>query len=386
MRILILAIFAFFSVPSLADEPEVSSKTEWAGVWSGTIGGLPIMACMQHSEYRDVAAYYYRKHMKIITLTSPLSEPSANEMPQWIEGSNREDAPKSPQWKLSAVDANTLTGTWSALPERGAKALPIALKRVATEPDDDNICGSSAFNAPRVTPVKITRKAAKKDGIAYMDITADVGKQFDVSIGTFGLLGNSIAVQKINAELGKVIPVDPLKSNYLECVTGPLSSQGTDGDYSVGLAPDLITRNYMVSQESYSDYCGGAHPNYSVSWRNWDLRTGAEINLWNWLSPKAVIQTFKKEYDYTEIKIQPALRKILKKKWLVIAEPECRDVINDHDYWKLHLTRNGVAYYPDLAHAITACEADLLFSFTELAPLLSPVGKKALASFRADLK
>lgn len=388
MRILILAILAIVSSLTFAQKPAPTSDPSWVGVWSGTIGDLPIMACMQHSEYQNAAAYYYRKHMKIITLTSPLAEPSATEIPQWFEGPNREDAAKSPIWKLSVTDANTLTGTWSATPDKAAKSLPVTLKRVATDAEGRILCASVEFNGPRITPMKITRKPAKKDGVSYTDITADVGKQFDVSIGTFALLGNSAAVQKINAALGKEISGDPLKSNYLDCVTGALSSHGADGDYAIGLVPDLIMRKYMVSKESYANYCGGAHPNYTINWRNWDLRTGNVINLMDWLNAKAVVQTKQGQGEnaYMDIAIQPYLRKLLKAKWAPIAEPECIDVIDDQDYWTLYLTKTGISFYPDLAHALTACEADINFSFSELTPLLNAAGKRWIASFRADLK
>ncbi len=388
MRILILAILTFFSVSSFAEKPVPASDPAWVGVWSGTLGDLPIMACMQHSEYSDTAAYYYRKHMKIITLTSLSDKPNATKIPQWIEGDDRNDTAKNPQWKLSLIDTNTLSGTWSAAPDKAAKSLPVTLKRVATDYDNYNLCGSLAFNEPRITPMKITRKPAKKDGVAYTDITADVGKQFDVSLGTFALLGNSTAIKKINTELAKEISGEPSKSNYFECITGALSNNGSDGDYSAGLVPDLITRNHMVSNESYSNYCGGAHPNYYINWRNWDLRTGNAINLMDWLNATAVVRTKQGQGEnaYTEITIQPALRKILKAKWLVLAEPECNDVIDDHEYWNLHLTRKGISFYPDLAHALTACETDIQLAFSELAPLLNPAGKRGIAFFRADLK
>ena len=392
MRILILAILAIWSVPTFAQKP-VPAEPAWVGVWSGTIGDLPIMACMQHREYEDIAAYYYRKHMKIIRLTSLSDKPSATKIPQWIEGGDTNDAAKKPQWKLVAIGADTLSGTWSktsdkVASDKTAKPLPVTLKRVATDHDEDSLCASVEFNEPRATPIKITRKSVSKDGVNYTDITADVGKHFDVSIGTFALLGNNAAIKKINTALAKEISGDPLESNYFECITGALSNNGSDGDYSVGLVPDLMTRNYVVSMESYSNYCGGAHPNYYINWRNWDLRTGNAIKLMDWLNAKAVMQTKQGQGEnaYTDIAIQPALRKLLKAKWTPTAEPECIDVIDDQEYWSLHLTKTGIAFYPDLAHALTACEADIDLSFSELTPLLNAAGKRGIASFRADLK
>jgi hypothetical protein len=387
MRFLWIIIAIFWSIPIGAEKP-VPAPTNWGGIWNGTIGKMDVMVCMPQGKYSSNAAYYYRKHLKIITLSMPVGTNKTAEIPKWIEGYDAEKAAVNPQWNLAFESADTLTGTWNSTGEKPAKTLPISLKRVSAPNFEQDSCGNAAFTKQRATPIKITRNAAKKDGVAYTNIDVDAGDHFDVSIGTFALIGTSPAIQKINTALAKEIPSDPATSNYFECLNGALQSNATDGDYAVGIVPDLITRRFMVSQESRGDYCGGAHPNHDTIWRNWDLRTGDEINLWDWLNAKAVVQTKQEQGVYagdTTIEVQPTLRKMLTKKWLVLAEAECRDVIEDHDYWNLHLTRKGIAFTPSLAHAIQACEVDLLVSFAELPPLLSATGKRELATFRADI-
>jgi hypothetical protein len=383
---LIMRLFALLFVILFGVGRVHAAEPAWAGVWSGTIGNAPIMLCLSHSDYRDQGAYYYRKHLKIITLRD--LKP-ANGVPSglhWMEGFDEAKAAESPQWQLTQADGSNLTGTWTPGPSRTSKPLPIKLVLIAKQPEDDSsYCGGEEFNGPRAVPVKLARSPAKQDGFAYTKIKADVGKHFDVAIETFELAGTTPAIRTINTALRKEIPSDPIKSDYFECVTGSLSSHATDGDYSVTTTPALISRNYMVSEHSQGDYCGGAHPNYFIEWSNWDLRTGVAIDLWSWMGPLAV--TKEKKDGYTDITIKLLFRKALTQKWKTTnTEAECDFVGAENDYWTPHLSRKGISFYPQLAHAITACEQDVDFTFAEINPLLSPAGKKALAEFRADLK
>lgn len=375
--LLVVWILGAFSAPATA------VTANWQGVWSGTIGNAPIMLCIQQREFGDSAAYYYRKHLAIITL-SPDDEIPKGDSRIFFEGYSNAKKDEAARLSLSLVNDKQMIGTWQKSKAAKGAGLKILLSRVAVAADDDNACSSLAFNTPRATPIKITRKPAKFDGVNYTILTADVGKHFEVAIDSFELEPRTAAVKKINAELRSEIPVDPLKSNYFQCVTGALSNSGLDGDYGAWFTPTLISRSYLVSQESIGDYCGGAHPNYSISWRNWDLRTGNEIRLWDWFDPSAISQ--EKQSDYTQITINAPLRRILTKKWKdQNTEKECDFVGEESDYWDLHLTRKGMSFYPNLAHAIKACADDIDFSFADLTPLLSLTGKRALADFRADL-
>jgi hypothetical protein len=381
--VVLLFVILFGACQAPAAEPK------WAGVWSGTIGTAPVMVCLAHKSYEgesfgEQGAYYYKKYLEIITLKDLKPADGKPAGLHWMEGFDEAKAAESSQWQLTQVDGSNLTGTWTPGSGRTSKPLPIKLSLVVRQDGEFGSCGGEEFNGSRAVPVKLNRSPAKQDGFAYTKIKADVGKHFDVAIDTFELAGTTPEIRTINTALRKEIPSDPIKSDYFECVTGSLSSNATDGDYSVTIAPVLISRNYMVSERGRGDYCGGAHPNYSVDWSNWDLRTGEAIDLWNWMGPLAVAQ--EKKDGYTDVTIKPLLRKALVKKWKTTnTEADCDFVGAENDYWTLHLNRQGMSFYPQLAHAITACEQDIDFTFAEINPLLSPSGKKAMAAFRADL-
>jgi hypothetical protein len=361
-----------------------AAELKWAGVWSGTIGNAPVMVCLNHRDYGEQGAYYYKKYLEIITLKD--LKPADGKLAglYWMEGFDEAKAPESSQWQLTQVDGSNLTGTWTPGSGRAVKPLPIKLSLVLRQADEFGVCDSAAFNALRATPITLTRTPAKQDGVVYTKIIANLGKHFDASIETFELAGNSPAIKAVNADLRREIPADPAKGNYFECITGALNNNGSDGDYSVAIAPILISRNYMVSEDDRGDYCGGAHPNSSTDWKNWDLRSGKEINLWDWFSAQAISQ--KKEDGYNVVTIEPALRKVLDKRWrLAERENDCDAIGRDYEYWSLYLMRTGIGFAPSVPHALIPCADSIDFTFAEITPLLSPAGKKAMAAFRADL-
>lgn len=66
------------AAPAQAQSPAPST---WQGVWRGTIGQAPVQVCLD----RDFGAYYYLKHLKIISL-GPLDRPTNSAtLPVWSE-------------------------------------------------------------------------------------------------------------------------------------------------------------------------------------------------------------------------------------------------------------------------------------------------------------
>jgi hypothetical protein len=350
-----------------------TSKPDWVGIWRGTVGKLPVQACFQARDYGSVGAYFYLKHLGIISL-GPIDDST------WTEARNSDQVTDGPLWKTVAATGNQLTGTWTG----NGKELPIALERVPQVDPSAEPCGDLAFSKPRATPVKLANSRATVDGVGYTIVKGDVGKQFpDVSLEAYQLDGNTSALQSINTALMAEIFEKAEKANFFACTMANLASMGEDGQYQTATKPVLITANWMVSETDAGSTCGGAHPNWSKNWQNWDLRTGQVVDLWTWLGPMAATVTPRDSYN--EVTIEADLRELLNKGWQP-AENDCKDAIKDQDYWFVRLTREGFAFSPDLPHALTACIDDVNLTFEQMAPLLNAVGESGIASFRADLK
>jgi hypothetical protein len=350
-----------------------TSKTDWAGIWRGKIGNLPVQACFQARDYGNVGAYFYLKHLGIISL-GPIDDNT------WTEARYSNQVDDGPLWKNISTSGNMLTGTWTG----NGKELPVKLERVPQVDPSAKPCGDLAFSKPRATPVKLASSRATVDGVAYTIVKADVGKQFpDVSLETFQLDGNTRAVQNINTALKSEIQGNVERASYFDCTMANLAAMGEDGQYQTTTKPVLITANWMVSETERGSTCGGAHPNWSQNWLTWDLRAGAAVDLWTWLGPTAATVTPRD--GYSEVAIEPDLRALLDKGWQP-AENDCKDVIKGQDYWSVRLTRGGLAFSPDLPHALTACIDDINLTFDELEPLLNADGKDGVAAFRKDLK
>jgi hypothetical protein len=357
-----------------------NARPDWVGIWRGTIGKLPVQACLQARDYGNYGAYFYLKNRGIISL-GPIDDSTATKASYaWTEARNSNHPEAGPLWQNISVSGIALTGAWTG----SGKQLPIAMERVPQLDPSIEPCEDLAFSKPRITPVKLSTERAEVDRVAYTVVNADVGKQFpDVSLQTFQLDGNTSAVQNINATLRSGIPDKMEESDFFQCTMANISSTGEDGQYQTTTKPVLITANWMVSETTEGSTCGGAHPNWGMYWNNWDLRTGLPVDLWTWLGPNAAKVVLRDGYN--EVTIEPELRNLLNNGWR-LKENDCQDVVEQENSWQIRLTRKGLAFSPSLPHAATACIDDVNLMFEQLAPVLNETGKTGIASFRADLK
>ena len=54
--------------------------------------------------------------------------------------------------------------------------------------------------------------------------------------------------------------------------------------------------------------------------------------------------------------------------------------------WTLELKREGIGFTPDLPRVVMACGDEVILSWNQLAPFLSPSGKREVAELRAELR
>ncbi len=366
-----------------------ASPTAWQGVWRGTVGSAAVQVCFQHTEYADFGAYYYMRHLQIISLGAIDGKAGGAPVRAWTEAPNSDQADKGPLWHITSVNGGRMEGVWTG----GGKSLPIALTTVAAEKpekgdDDGGACGSQAFNLPRFTTPVVKTKPATRDGIAYTRVLVDIGKQFpESSFETFQLAGTSPAIRRINAELYKDVPTGPAHADYFQCAMDALGQNGLDGDMTAALSPETLTPGFMVEADSEGYDCGGAHPDSGVTYQTWDLRKGEKINLYDGFTKAALTQTVNGTgaSQYTTVAYSPPFMAMILRAFPA-HDPDCKEAVATADAWTARLTAKGMAFTPDLPHVVAACVDDAVVPFDRLTPYLTPDGKALVAAFAAEVK
>ena len=361
----------------------------WQGVWQGTIGEAAVQACFQHEGYGDFGAYYYMRHLGIITLGTIPAEAKAEAVPIWTESPDAALVTAGPFWHLNTLSRDHMQGVWKG----GGKTLPVDLTRVAipsADDSEDQPCGSDAFSLPRFTKPVITTKPAMLDGIAYTRIIVDPGPQFsDYEFETFQLNGSTPAIQRVNTELYKTVPTSP-DADYFQCSMEALSHSGRDGESSSTQTPLIISKSWLVMEDGEYGYCGGPYPASAVNYQTWDLRSGSLINLHDWFNDQALKQAVHEPGtvdQYITVTVTAPFKKMIDEAYPHYDDDaDCQVARQDADSWSVHLTATGVDFMPELPHVVQACIDDAILPFAKLEPYLSPAGKVGVASFTAEVK
>jgi len=362
-----LCAIILMSSPALLRAAEVPSPA-WQGVWQGTIGSLPVRACLM----RDGAglgnafgSYYYLSKLRTIRLEQQGTSKT------WIEGWAAPKGPSSPRWTFAEVGRDWLTGVWTG----NGRSLPFRLARVASD-DDEASCGTEAFNGPRWRPLTIKATPAVKDGVRYRALVFGAGPAFpSISLAGFELIGDDAATRRINAGLRKQVPGP--QEDWHGCITGGLNAHGVDGDLDATLAPTLITPRWLGAALSQADECGGAHPNSGTVLVAFDRSTGALVDLHSWLGNAAL------DRSEASADLPPTLRPAFRR--LIMAEagnvePDCRDALASQEFWDIGLDRRGLTFRPELPHVVQACADDMLVRWASLTRFLTPAGRAGRAS------
>jgi hypothetical protein len=269
-----------------------------------------------------------------------------------------------------------LDGSWNS-PD-GTRTLPIALTRVHVA-GDDVACGAYApgaahiaYDAPRVAGVEIIE-----------------GEDFAHTLTAAEAHVSSVQVPKdaphaaaFNAAMRAWV-VEQIGS-YFECGDSMLNNgrlNGGDPDFETKREFEWQSGDWVVLNEWYSLYCGGAHPSSGVTYRTWNLADGKPVDLWTWIRKGKARCDNGIDCGYEP---PPQLSELLHSK-AEDAGAECSDAIKDNTYYQLRPVRTGIVFTTEFPHVIQACDTDIELSDAEVAPFLSAAGKRALASLRAPV-
>lgn len=342
---------------------EAAALPAWNGVWQGTIGTLPVQACLQHGSGDWVIGVYYYLSKKQAIRLERLDSGEWSEMPPGTAASTG-------TWRIEPAGGQ-LKGEW----RQGERRLPISLAPVPLGADDaERPCGSRAFIAPRIEPVKIVAKPQKLGSFAYTAQEYRVGRSFgDVSIGSFAYPPSQPGDHAINARLKLDPNREGNEADYASCLQGSLGSLGTEGDFQFGYDPVEATARFLTVRVSTGGFCGGAHPSYGYNWRTYDRRTGKALVPGRWFKPQALPSEYAGGED-GNVQVSEALRRVFLRRFRFDSS-ECRDAASQQEFWNIGLTAKGLIVSPSLPHAIQACGDDAVVPFADLAPYLSTAGK-----------
>lgn len=333
-------------------------KLPYAGTWKGTLGKNQVMVCFNDLD----GQYYYLRHKQGIFLQR---EEQGDEWHENVRsaGQNTETG----IWKPRQAGKGEIRGVWVNPATR--EELPLALHRV--EGTDRNYGCGPAFYQPIVEAVQF-KYSAGSGGMRA--ITAGTAEAFELPESTRNakkinafILGwmKGVAIESYECEMGGGEPMEKTLS---------LVFQSSD---------------WLVMRDAMPDtYCGGAHPDFSISYLTFDLNTGETINPWSWL--KDGDQSYGDDAGdedeeengngngeqgaKTPARKQPSFRQLINK---LNPREDCGAPMYLSTPYP---TASGLVFPTGYSHAERACGDEVQVSYQDLRPFLSPAGKKAVRS------
>jgi hypothetical protein len=343
------------------------------GVWEGTIGTLTVRACYDAGTYRNEGKYYYVRRLATIPLIVDEQRPG-----DLTEG--WADTKDAARWTVTTIAPDRLEGLWTG----GDKTLPIRLTRVAFAKDKEfeTACASLAFFRPIFDAARLVKTPARVLGVPVERWRLATADKESVSIESVQFLSRDAASAAINRRLRA--PFEDSDVDWRWCLR---NSGAFGGSYHETIEPTLATNRWLAITEHNESYCGGAHPSNSNVPTLFDRRTGAVVNLMDWMQPTMVHRKKVEGFEETLDSLTGALSEfvVAKHPRNTPDDPECAEVIQTADTWKLKLRRDGIAFTPDLPRVVMACGDELVVSFRDLQPFLNATGKREVAALQAEL-
>lgn len=313
------------------------------GVWRGAVGKQEVMAKLAPAACKP--SYYYLRHLVDIKLAEQDKRGQT-----WTEVT-----PGNPAWKFETASANTLDGKWIAAD--GKRSVPIHLRLVAVSNGNEGSCGNldDAFDGPRA----ILREQAITD--------QRFGEHRYRAISVLNGNVNGIEIPEDEFRLPNLN--NAMRTWLYTKIDGYYSCGGDEADFHEKMAPAFWDRQILVLKETYSMYCGGAHPSDGVAdYRTWNLATDKEMNVWDWIRDSTT------EYGRDPPQQLKALILAMKPK----DTGDCADLINDATPYFVHPNENGLVFSTDLPHAARGCDRDIEIPYARMLPYLTPEGTAAV--------
>lgn len=352
------------------DPTDMSGIEARVGIWRGTLGGSQVMVCLERPDTFEDSIYYYLRHRFSIAL-----DPDDDSGVTWNEASPNERVPDwskpAAVWTLQMPVGKHMDGTW--VTTDGSHTAPIQLTRVAEAGKSPGTgCDERAFNAPRVASQKLEVKQA--GGFRYVSA-------LDGHVSMVELPASMPHAARFNAAMRAWL-ADQI-AGYYECA---FTSFNGVPDYNEKYAIDLLAPPWLVAQESYSVFCGGAHPSSDVSYVVWNLATGKAVDPWDFI--KDSHWDYIKEIQHCDnpddCQRRPPARldAILRARFErdSAGDSDCEGALDAWPGYILHPEKDGLVFSTDFAFVEQACDEDIKLPWKTLAPFLTQQGKAAMRS------
>lgn len=325
------------------------------GVWEGTLGTQPIVACFNTGFASG--SYFYQRHKAPIQLRAP------EKTPDWLETGD------TGRWSLDAVQGNALTGTWRSAKGTGA-ALPIRLRRVDAG-DSETACGGDAYAGRLETPPRVV-PGTRKDyapGRSYRPLRF-AGQE------TLELFAPEPATARINRDLRAQLDMGKeALDEYFGKRRDFLGRMGFPAEDERTAEPSYWNSQWL-SVRFYQWAAGTGRNGISWSYTTWDMQSGQRVNPWSWVGVRA---------EGSSAALTPRLRRFLFRRDGIDpakAEADCEANYAEGAYYDLTLEAKGLRFsQPEYGRG---CELDFEVPYAELAPVLSPAGKAAVQRILAQ--
>jgi hypothetical protein len=330
-----------------------------AGIWKGSIGRQPVVACFNRSDaYGAEGSYYYLKHLVPISIGFEASQKTIKE----ADG----------VWDVDlATGSSTLTGSWKK--KDGTSATPIALTRVGAA--DPKACGSDAFAAPLEAPSAsrvVTGPRSDFNGRGYRMLSG-------LNQATIQILVPGAAADTINRDLRAVID-DSAKAvaEYNERRRNNLATRGFVMDDENNVSPSFWSDHYL-SINFYSWAAGMGASGISSYDLTWDLTTGKRVDLWGWFGVKRDQST-----DNSSTMPARLLAKFVKPGDVPPADDNCAANYTGEVPFRISLTATGMQFtqWP----RGDGCDLDFAADFDALLPYMTPDGRAAVKAIMESKK
>lgn len=335
------------------------------GIWEGTLGTKPIVACF-NTEFAS-GSYFYRQYKKPIQLVRPEKDEF------WHE------ADDTGLWSLDPAKGSALTGTW-----KSAKGKPVTLPiqlNLADASGGDRACGSDGYAGLLEAPPKI--ETGKKEEYAP-------GRSFRTlrfaGQETLELLGPEPTLAAINRELrGDFDTSRKTVKAYFDTRREFLGQVGVPAEDEKTATPDHWTSEWL-SIRNYSWTAGTGSRGISWFFRTWDLKTGKQVDPWTWFGARTQKQDDPGEKSGTgRGMLTPKLRRFLFAYGKIDpsqAEKNCKGNYADGSPYDLTLETKGMSFSQPANG--DGCEITVEVPYADLDPVLTPAGKAAVRRILAS--